>query len=60
MEIATEEDTLRFLEGLWFLQGQAIIKAIVSHYKLNPEQEEALEDLVLKPNDWTVTILPPL
>jgi hypothetical protein len=60
METATEEVTLRFLEGLWFRHGQKIIKTIVQHYKLTSEQEEALEEVLLKPNDWTVEILPPL
>ena len=60
METATEEVTLRFLEGLWFRHGQRIIKIIVQHYNLSLEQEEALEEVLLKPNDWLVEVLPPL
>jgi len=60
MELATEEATLRFLEGLWFRHGQAIVKALIKEYTLTPEQSEILEDELLKPNDWIVKILPPL
>lgn len=60
MNTATEEATLRFLEGLWFRHGQAIVKAIIKEYNLNEEQIEKLEDVLLKPNDWIVKVLPTL
>ena len=60
MDLATEEATHRFLEGLWFRHGQVIVKAIIKEYKLNDEQSEILENALLKPNDWTVKILPSL
>jgi hypothetical protein len=60
MDLATEEATLRFLEGLWFRNGQTIINAIISEYKLNEEQIELLENKLMKPNDWMVKVLPSL
>jgi hypothetical protein len=60
MDLATEETTHRFLEGLWFRHGQAIVRAIIKEYCLNEEQAEGLEDALLKPNDWIVVILPAL
>jgi len=57
MDLATEEATHRFLEGLWFRHAQVIIKAIVNEYKLNKDQAEILEDTLLKPNDWILKIL---
>jgi len=60
MVLATEGVTHRFLEGLWFRHGQAVIKAIIKEYNLNEEQIELLENTLLRPNDWVVNILPPL
>jgi hypothetical protein len=60
MDLATEGATLRFLEGLWFRHGQVIIKAIMKEYNLTQEQCEALEDCLLKPNDYIVKVLPSL
>jgi hypothetical protein len=60
MDLATEEVTHRFLEGLWFRHGQAIVRAIIKEYTLTPEQSEILEDALLKPNDWIVEVLPAL
>jgi hypothetical protein len=60
MDLATEEATHRFLEGLWFRHGQVIVRAIINEYKLTTDQAEILEDTLLKPNDWIVKILPSL
>lgn len=60
MDLATEEATLRFLEGLWFRNGQAIINVIINEYNLNEEQIELLENKLMKPNDWIVNVLPSL
>jgi hypothetical protein len=57
---ATEAETLRFLEGLWFRHGQAIVRRIMDVYKLSEDQREALEEILLRPNDWAVVIAPPL
>jgi len=57
---ATEAETLRFLEGLWFRHGQAIVKRIVEVYELTEDQKEALEEVLLRPNDWSVIISPAL
>jgi len=60
MLTATEEDTLRFLESLWFRHGQVVINRIIAIYKLNEDQREALEEILLRPNDWIVNISQPL
>ena len=57
---ATEAETLRFLEGLWFRHGQAIVQRIMNVYELSEDQREALEEILLRPNDWIVAISPPL
>ena len=56
MEIATEEDTLRFLEGLWFRHGQLILNKIMKLYNVTEEQREILENTILRPNDWSVEV----
>ena len=60
MNSASEVVTHRFLEGLMYRHGQLIVNLIIKTYKLNAEQAEALEEVLLKPNDWTVKVLPPL
>jgi len=58
MELASEVGTHRFLEGLFFRYGQTIVKQIVKEYNLTTEQSEALEEVLLKPNDWSIKVLP--
>jgi hypothetical protein len=60
MELATEEETLRFLNGLFFSWGQTILKCISKEYNLEEDQIYALETILLKPNDWKITIKQPL
>ena len=60
MELATEEETKRFLSGIFYAWGQRIIKLISKSYALNEEQHEALELILLKPNNWQLHIKPPL
>jgi hypothetical protein len=60
MELASEADTQRFLNGLWYSWGQRVVKIICREYKLNSEQEEALINVLLRPNDWTVAVQPSL
>ena len=50
------KDTIRFIEKLWFLWGQKLLNEIAKEYNLNPEQKEALDGVLLRPNDWTVHI----
>ena len=56
MELASEADTQRFLQTLWYSWGCRIVREIAAAYTLSPEQKEALESVLLKPNDWQVTI----
>ena len=60
MELATKADTERFLGGLFYAWGQRIIQLISKKYALDTEQKEALELILLKPNDWKVQVKPPL
>ena len=56
MELASEADTQRFLQTLWYSWGTRIVREIAKAYNLSPEQTEALEIVLLKPNDWQVVI----
>jgi hypothetical protein len=60
MELASEKETLGFLNSLFFRWGQQIIARISLQYTLTEEQKEALEEVFLRPNDWTVYVKPPL
>ena len=60
MELATEEETVRFINGLWYSWGQRLVKDICRVYKLNAEQEEALINVLVRPNDWRVVVKPSL
>jgi hypothetical protein len=56
MQIASPEETQRFLSTLWFQWGMTLVKKISTEYSLNEQQSEALSDILLKPNDWCVDI----
>lgn len=58
MELASEADTLRFLQTIWYSWGTRIVREIAKAYNLSPEQKEALETVLLKPNDWQIQSLP--
>lgn len=60
MELATEKETKRFLNGLFYAWGQRIIKLISKSYNLKEDQQEALELILLKPNNWQVQVKPSL
>lgn len=60
MELATEEETKRFLGGLFYAWGQRIVKLISKSYALKEDQTEALELILLKPNSWQLHIKEPL
>jgi hypothetical protein len=56
MELATEEETTRFLSALWLRWSETILRKIAAHYKLEPDQKEALIQVLSKPNDWVVKV----
>ncbi len=58
--IATEEETQRFLQILWYDFGVRLVRSIARAYSLSQEQKEALEDVLLKPNDWKLAVKPDL
>jgi hypothetical protein len=60
MELATEKETLGFLNSLFFRWGQHILGILSTSYELSDEQREALEEILLKRNDWQVVIKPPI
>ena len=58
--LASEEETQRFLQILWYDFGVRIVKSISTAYNLSEEQREALEEKLLKPNDWCICVKPPV
>jgi len=60
MELATEKETFQFLHMLYFLWGQQIVHLLSKEYGLTEEQQDALEEIVLNPNSWSVIIQSPL
>ena len=56
MDLATEEETTRFLSALWLRWSETILRTIAIHYKLDTEQKEALIQVLSKPNDWIVKV----
>jgi hypothetical protein len=56
MELATEEETTRFLSALWLRWSETILRKIAAHYKLEPDQKEALIQILSRPNDWVVKV----
>jgi len=60
MELATEKETQRFLSGLFYAWGQRILRLISKSYNLKEDQQEALELILLKPNNWQLHIKKPL
>ena len=53
MEV-TQENTLKFLETLWFQWGASIIDKICSEYNISEEIRYTLYSQYLRPNDWQV------
>jgi hypothetical protein len=60
MDVASRDETLRFLSALWFRWGEAVLRQIGAHYNLNTEQRDALLQILSRPNDWVVAVEPPL
>ncbi len=58
--LATEEETNKFLQKLWFDFGLRLVRSIATAYNLNEYQSEALQDVLLKPNSWDIRIKPAL
>jgi hypothetical protein len=56
MDIASEQETTRFIQTLWFSYGMRLVKDICKAYNLDEEQRDALQEQLLKPNDWEVVI----
>jgi hypothetical protein len=56
MHFASEDDTRRFLQGLWFEWGSRLIRTISKEYTLSDEQTDALLTILLRPNDWILHV----
>jgi len=60
MDVASRDETLRFLGAIWFRWSETVLRQIGSHYNLDTEQRDALLQIFSKPNDWVVAVEPPL
>lgn len=60
MDVASRDETLRFLGAIWFRWGETVLRQISNHYNLDGEQRDALLQIFSKPNDWVVAVEPPL
>ena len=60
MDLAETEETERFLSALWIRWGETLLRTIASHYNLSVEQRDALITILSRPNDWLVSVEPPL
>ena len=56
MEIATEEETRRFLSIVWIDWGTRLVREIAKSYELDAEQTDALLQVLVRPNDWLVEV----
>jgi hypothetical protein len=56
MNIATEEETLRFLNVVWIDWGTRLVRQIAAKYELDEEQADALQQVLVRPNDWLVEV----
>jgi hypothetical protein len=57
MEIATENETNRFISAIWYRWGETLVREIAKHYDLTDVQREALCEILCKPNDWQLRVL---
>lgn len=60
LPLATEEETLRFLNALWYSWACRIVRTICEVQELNEEQSDALQTVLLRGNDFSVVSKPPL
>jgi hypothetical protein len=59
MQLATEEETKRFIGALWLRWGQSVLKTISDHYNLDSQQRDAIYEIFWRPNDWVVEVEQP-
>ncbi len=60
LALATEEETLRFLNGLWYSWACRIVRIICQTQGLDEEQSDALQTVLLRGNDFSVICKPSL
>ncbi len=56
----SEKDVDAFLNAIFFRWAVTLFEISCSVYELDEEQKDAVEDILLKPNDWVVEKSPPL
>ncbi len=60
LPLASEEATLRFLNGLWYSWACRVVRIICQVEGLNQEQADALQTVLLRGNDFSVVSKPSL
>lgn len=55
---ATEEDTLRFLNTLWYMVATRIVNKVIEVTDLDEERRDALRVAALRPMDFRVVAEP--
>ncbi len=60
LALASEEETLQFLNGLWYSWACRIVRIICETQGLNDEQSDALQTILLRGNDFSVLCKPSL
>ncbi len=56
MDVATEEETRRFLGIVWIDWGTRLVREIAKAYDLDAEQTDALLQVLVRPNDWLIDV----
>lgn len=60
LALATEDETLQFLNGLWYSWACRIVRIICEVQGLDAEQTDALQTILLRGNDFSVVSKPSL
>lgn len=56
METVTDDETIRFLSGIFYRYGMQLFHRLCELYPLNDEQKEAIQEILFSPGDWQVSI----
>lgn len=52
----TDEETKRFLSGIFYRYGLAILNRICEIYELDSTQKDALESIFFSASDWQIQV----
>ena len=56
MEDPRIQEGVDMIQSMWYGIGIQIVNLAIKVYNLTPQQAQALKDIYLKPNDYTVKI----